>query len=197
MKTRDVYQYKTLKQLEDAIKSLPTSKRKKQETAKGKAEKIWENDELVIIRPDDKASCVAYGKGSRWCITMQNETYYEQYTSSNVLFYFVLRKQPKGDRFDKVAFALSRIGDPPKIDWGEGLEIFDALDGPLSKEHLLEVYGRKTFEAIWFWIQDDGNEQPNTLAWDVSSLYEKFKFLPNESRLFKTTPVGKSSSSVT
>jgi antitoxin component YwqK of YwqJK toxin-antitoxin module len=41
-------------------------------------------------------------------ITMEKEQHYETYKASNMLFYYVLRKEPLGDDLDKVALAVMR-----------------------------------------------------------------------------------------
>ena len=127
---KDISAYKTLKELEDIIKSLPEkSKSQQREEVKGNAPKIYEDSNVVIVRPDDKNSCITYGKGTKWCITMKDASYYEQYTSENVIFYFVISKKlEQDDPRAKIALAVIRKNDNSLQD----VDVYDAEDNQLS-----------------------------------------------------------------
>lgn len=132
IQNKDINSYQTSKQLEDVIKSLPEkSKKQQREEVKGNAPKIYENEMIVVVRPDDKNSCIAYGANTKWCITMRDESYYEQYVNENVVFYFVISKYlPPENKDAKIAIAVMR-DDNNKI---SGIEMYDARDNLLNAE---------------------------------------------------------------
>lgn len=130
IQNKDINSYKTTKELEDVIKSLPEkSKTKQKEEIKGKAPKIYEDDKCLIVRPDDKNSCMVYGSGTKWCITMKDASYYEQYTSENVVFYYVLSKiLDEKNPLSKIAIAIMRNDNNEISD----TEIYDAEDNQIK-----------------------------------------------------------------
>ena len=55
-------------------------------------QKIYEDDQVIALLVKNKAGACFYGSGTKWCITMDSQSYYEQYVSGNVVFIFLLRK---------------------------------------------------------------------------------------------------------
>lgn len=113
LEDRDIYQHDDLKTIEDKLKDLGSSKRKLKGLKKAKSEDMGihlsdAGEEYRIIRIDDKSASVEYGKNTRWCVTMANAQYFEDYSGRNTLFYFLLRVNPKGDEWDKVAMTVER-----------------------------------------------------------------------------------------
>jgi hypothetical protein len=76
---------------------------------------------------------MAYGAGTKWCITMENTSYYEQYTDENVIFYFIISKnKDPDDLFSKVALAVHRNEYNQIIK----VECFDSLDNQIDETEL-------------------------------------------------------------
>lgn len=67
--------------------------------------KLYEDEEYVCLRIDNKEAAVKYGKGTKWCITQRNEDHFADYTSDGSLFYFILNKcdNSRKNDFAKVA----------------------------------------------------------------------------------------------
>jgi hypothetical protein len=126
VKNKDINSYKSLKELENELKSIaPTKTQERKATKVAGAEKIIDDDEYELIYIKDKKAAQLYGAGTKWCITMANASYFEQYTGANVVFYFALSKTlPKTDSFYKLAFAVQRDLINNVIE----LEIYDAAD---------------------------------------------------------------------
>ena len=77
----------------------------------------------------NKAASMHYGLGTKWCITMKDQSYFEDYDKSNVVFFFVLNKElPKDDPLHKIALAYQRDIDNKVIQ----VDIFDARDELLA-----------------------------------------------------------------
>lgn len=114
--------------LRDTLFKLRDTKSKRQEKSEIKttgAEVVYEDDQCKVLLVKDKAAACFYGSGTKWCITMANESYFESYRNQNVVFFFVLRKDlPQDNPFYKVALAYER-NIRNEI---EALEIFDAAD---------------------------------------------------------------------
>jgi hypothetical protein len=130
-KNRDINAYKTLKELEDELKSIsPTKTQERKATKESGVEKMGEDDDYELVHVKNKGASQLYGSGTKWCITMKDHTYFEQYTSANVVFYFALSKTlPDTNPLYKVAFAAKRDVKNEV----QGVDIFDATDKLLEK----------------------------------------------------------------
>ena len=133
LKNRDINQYKDLKDLESELKNLPQSKSKEKTDSKTSGStKLYEDDQFLFIRIDSKRACVEYGKGTKWCITMENASYYEEYTNDNVVFYFLINKKPSDNdtnSTDKIAYSVQRGHDNEII----RIKMFDSADRVIEK----------------------------------------------------------------
>lgn len=89
----DIYVYKDLKALEEEIKYLEMSKRQVEIFSKEMgAVKIYGDDICTLIRMNSKQAMLYYGKASRWCVAMEREDYWEDYSASGSIFYVLLDK---------------------------------------------------------------------------------------------------------
>jgi hypothetical protein len=110
---KDIYSYNTVDELENVVNDViakKTSKERRFEKKRG-SDTIYEDNEITVVFIGSRESCQIYGAGSKWCITMKDMMYYEHYNAENTVFYFVLRKQPKKDDFDKIALSVERDHD--------------------------------------------------------------------------------------
>lgn len=138
---RDIFKWDA-KDLEDFIKDNNIqSNRKLREKDKENATKIFENDEWLIVHPNDVASCSFYGKGTKWCITMTTGNYFNSYRDQNYTFHIIIDKKAAAEaernaaesntecvqpEWAKVCCAIKRNtkNEPEKI------EFYSALDKP-------------------------------------------------------------------
>lgn len=131
--SKDINSYKTLKELENVVKSTPeASKTKQRDRLKAEGvDKMYEDDQHVLLYVKNKDAAVCYGSGTKWCITMKDASYYEEYSDSNVVFYYLINKTlPKEDPRSKIAFAIQRDENNNVIK----AEIFDAYDDKISED---------------------------------------------------------------
>jgi hypothetical protein len=106
---KDIFKYKTVTELEDIIKEMGKSKRQEKEEKKDGAEKIFEDDDFLVMRVDTKQAMIIYGSGTRWCTTMEDATYYEDYVANGNEFYIVVGKTPNAKMRTK-KYAVVRRG---------------------------------------------------------------------------------------
>lgn len=93
------------------------SKSEQKRIEKEDAVKVAENKDWTVYKIySHEASCL-YGKGTKWCITMKEPTYWDRYTEDDVSFYFFIRKQPKGDKWDKIALQYDSDSDTIEAFW--------------------------------------------------------------------------------
>lgn len=106
---KDIHKYNDLKDLENLIKDLGgLSKRKEKEKDKEGATKIFENDDFLCVRVDDKPAMIIYGANTKWCTTMKDQHYYEDYVHQGNDFYILITKNPRIVKSSK--YAIVRKG---------------------------------------------------------------------------------------
>jgi hypothetical protein len=103
---KDINKYKDLKTLEDLIKEMGLSKRKEKEKDKEGGVKIFENEDFLVVRVDDKPAMILYGADTKWCTTMKDHSYYEDYVNNGNDFYILILK--KQDVFTSSKYAIVR-----------------------------------------------------------------------------------------
>jgi hypothetical protein len=72
------------------------------EQEKGKAITVYEDDEVTIVTPLDKAAACRYGRGTKWCISGVTANRFDTYNDQGE-FYLLIPKQPE---YDKEKYAL-------------------------------------------------------------------------------------------
>lgn len=73
----------------------------KKEEEKGKASKVYEDDNVIVIVPEDEAAACRYGRGSRWCTAaIRGQNYFDQYNRQGKL-YILIPKKPthEGEKY--------------------------------------------------------------------------------------------------
>ena len=84
LKKKDLYQFKTPEELEDAVEKLGTTgaakRQKEKETAMEGSEIVFENGDFFAVRPYTTDASCYYGRATRWCISAtQSQNYFDQY----------------------------------------------------------------------------------------------------------------------
>lgn len=131
----DIFNFKSKEDLNKFLASVPESKTKKEKVAKSTgSELVYENDQVGVYLIKTKNACISYGANTKWCITSADAKHWESYTDKGVSFYFILRKDAKGDQFDKVAVARY-----PEV-VGGGFEIYDAKDNLVNQNKILKMF---------------------------------------------------------
>jgi hypothetical protein len=93
--------------LKNAIEShKETSKRQQNKFDSSGAKKLYEDSNILIVKPLTYEASCKYGSGTKWCTTMANTpTYFNQYTSGHdqSLYYVILKKFDRNNKFYKIA----------------------------------------------------------------------------------------------
>lgn len=151
----DIYTYRPqdLARLRDnllRIKKAADTKRRKRERlyrieGPVEADTIYDSDDLIVRHIKNKEASVHYGHGTKWCIAMKRDGYFEDYETHNATFFFFERKTPLRDEFDKVALMIPRVDCG---DRGETAEAFTAFDFRVDMMRLAKVYGPRIFDIF-------------------------------------------------
>ena len=93
----DVNRYKFYQDFEDAIEHHYNNfEELEQETLPdGKATKVYEDGNVLVVIPEDEAAACKYGRGTRWCTaSTRGQNYFDAYNRQGKL-YILIPKQPK------------------------------------------------------------------------------------------------------
>lgn len=149
---KDLYQYKTLKELEKASEDVKKKLEEKKLEAKAKkgATKIYDDKNIFVVMPKTHEASCYYGRSSKWCTTQKNDGhYFNNYIDNGYLFYFIVKKPIAGDnRFYKMAHFL-----------GVDEELIEFLDEP---DYMLGNYDMDmvTVDDIFDDICYDSDDKP-------------------------------------
>ena len=107
------------------------SKKKESKDAKKDSIKLYEDDNILVVKPlTHKASCY-YGSGTKWCTTMSGTpSYFEDYSRRGNLYYIILKKISRESKYGKIALLLK-----PDVKFDDG-EFYDTKDHLLTKNEI-------------------------------------------------------------
>lgn len=169
----DIYTYRpqdlaTLRDKLLKLKRVTDSKRRKRELlyrieGEIEAEVIYHSTDLIVRHIKNKQASVHYGLGTKWCISMLREGYFEDYETHNATFFFFERTVSKDDEFDKVALMIPRGGSRE-----ETAEAFTALDHRVDMMVLANIHGPCIFD-IFRDVYGRSKRHPNSDTFQVYS----------------------------
>jgi hypothetical protein len=152
----NTYSLKDLKTLVSSFQNLKSKREEKNDIKVSGGQKVFEDDQCVVIFIKSKAAACFYGVDTKWCVTMRTEQYYENYSAADKLLYFVLRKDlAKENNKYKVAILYVRDGDQVS----ERL-MYDAIDNESSGTDYLN--GLKSANQIISLTQALAAKEPET-----------------------------------
>jgi hypothetical protein len=133
---KDINLYENPKFLEfvmEVVNSRKTNKEIERE-AKSQAERLYEDDEVLVIRPKSFAASCYYGANTKWCTASKdNSGYFAKYNKDGKLYYFINKK-------DNIKLALFVSND-------RKIEVFNPLDREIGIKSLKETFPNQ-FELI-------------------------------------------------
>ena len=126
------------------------------------AKKLYEDSNILIVKPlTFEASC-KYGSGTRWCTTMANTpNYFKQYASGDdqSLYYVILKKFDRNNKFYKIAIHKK----PGEETW------YDSTDERMTdrEKDVFNLGAPKVIETI-------RNDWEKELEKNQSHIFDKF-----------------------
>jgi hypothetical protein len=127
---KDIAQYENpefIRTLMDIVDSKKTEREKEREL-KSQAEKLYEDDDVLVIRPKSYAASCYYGANTKWCTTNKGSSgYFEKYIRTGLLYYFINKKE-------NTKMALYRNTEDRKT------EVYNAQDNLVSLDNLRESF---------------------------------------------------------
>jgi hypothetical protein len=127
---KDINQYENpqfIKKLMNTIDARKTQREIEREI-KTQADKIYEDSDVLVVRPKSHAASCYYGANTKWCTTQTgNPGYFEKYFRDGNLYYFLNKKTNN-------KLALYRNESERQT------EVYDALDRKVPVENLREEF---------------------------------------------------------
>jgi len=182
---QDIEKYKTLDMLKTTLSNVSSKSEEKRKVKKEGSKKIYEDEQVLVIRLDSKEACITYGKGSKWCIAQKDEQQYERYKSNNVIFYFLLSKIYNDSTYSKIAISVERDADNNVIT----SDLWDAKDKNISLEELRGLYINGD-EILSICIENAKKQESSILSkifngtYSIKELHDYLKFADINSEFF-------------
>lgn len=172
---REINSYKTLGDLRAAVEGDAAKRAEKIKVSSSEYEKMDEDEGAFIVHPFTKEAAQKYGAGTRWCIAAtKSKNYFDEYAEDSAEHYFVIRKKPKGDEWDKISVsAIFRTEDEGQeachYCLGRGWEY-----GPDGREACYECKGRgfKPAHEVAIFTATDRIAHENEVPEDLKGMYE-------------------------
>ena len=130
------------------------------------ADVVYDSDDLIVRHIKNKNASIHYGHATKWCISMTQEGYFEDYETNNATFFFFERKKPLGDEFDKACLVMSRSPGESLRFHDEGASAFNALDRRVNMFALAKVHGPRIFD-IFRQCFEASEEYPGSVLFNV------------------------------
>jgi hypothetical protein len=108
---KDINQYVSLNELEKVI--LYIRDKNKEKELESQADRIYENDKFLVIKPKTEEASCKYGSNTKWCVTSKGSGHFGRYTSGSQILYFIINKQNSTNQnYSKVAVHFNNEGEP-------------------------------------------------------------------------------------
>lgn len=166
--SRDINTYKPadFTSLRDALRRYVTKRRRKELErlrrykleGECQSEIKYSSYEYLVRSILNKQASMHYGLGTKWCITMGEEQYYEEYDANNSVFFFLSRKFPRNDAYDRLAIKYDRDNNNTIT----RINYYNAIDQHISEVTVRYVYGSE-INHIREVLFNDAQAQPKSL----------------------------------
>ena len=146
---KDINQYESLKDIQDAIDKHENRVRRNVKEVEG-ADIVYEDDRFTVVTPKTHEASCYYGSGSKWCTAARSsDQHFMSYNRDGKLFYFLDKKASTSDRFYKVAMLQKYDGKQQYFDapdksfntgWILGTPEFDKIND-IIQNYMESNYG--------------------------------------------------------
>jgi hypothetical protein len=156
---KDINQYLSFESLEADLE--PFKQKEKEKELENQTEKIYEDDNFLVLVPKTIEASCKYGSGTKWCTTVKGADHFRRYTSNNQGLYYIIRK--KGNQTEphyKVAVHISSNGE----NW------WDAKDRPMT-DSSIELF-KEYFPELYKAISEHDEEKKKVATEDLDRIFE-------------------------
>ena len=151
---KDIYSYSTIGSL-DFVTNLAKTLLSKKDIKEIESDKIYEDDDVLIVSPKTHRASCYYGANTKWCTSSRDIGQYKHYANAGILFYLINKKN--NEKLALYIPLITGIGNAtithPVHQSIESLEVFNELDVDITEawwDHLYEYY---KLEGVWAHIE--------------------------------------------
>ena len=147
LENKDIYSYESN---QDIIEAVKTAKEKitRSEVKKKETEVLFEDSRWLVVYPLSTRSSNLYGKGTKWCVSSEDNNYgkyYKQYTENGSLV-FVIDKTIKESEYRTNDFAKVAFHNDRKKN--DGITLWDIKDKQMGVGNAMKVYNMLGIEIM-------------------------------------------------
>lgn len=157
---KDINSYASVNILNAILNQIESKKTKQEE--KIMSEKIYEDENFLVVIPKTLESSCYYGSGTRWCVAAKNDNQFDNYSKRGTLYYIIFKAnsvlsperknkeiwQKRLPKYEKIARFI-----PHGLDYGTHGELYDAQDNEIDEDIILNDF----FGVQWKYLQYIGN----------------------------------------
>lgn len=160
---KDINQFKDWKSFEEARAKAETKQSRKEIKESG-ADKVFENEDYLVVMPKNHQASCKYGSNTKWCITMRDEDrYFNDYTKRSPFFFVIDKKRLPNEpglrrsAYYKIAFQFHPINVSISTKTREEFintstqgrfDYWNSSDIPVEKKTVEKYLGRDNFNTI-------------------------------------------------
>jgi hypothetical protein len=115
---KDISQYTSFDEIKEQVKMAEEIV--KQKELEKQIEKLFEDDEYLVLIPLTKESNQIYGSNTKWCTTMESGGYWEKYSENYKIIYILNKQTGKKFAISKGIYSV------------EGVKVWDQMDDDIS-----------------------------------------------------------------
>jgi len=118
---KDINQYKNIQDLIDTLEVYGDTKSEEKTKVESGTSKIYEDSEVLIVKPLTQKSSCYYGRGTKWCTSATSGgNAFRAYNDRGPLYYFIFKNLNKDNDYYKIAIHYN-VGE-------DRYSLFDAKD---------------------------------------------------------------------
>ena len=118
---KDINQYKNIQDLIDTLEVYGDTKSEEKTKVEEDTSKIYEDSEVLIVKPLSQKSSCYYGQGTKWCTSATiGGNAFKAYNDRGPLYYFIFKNLNKDNDYYKIAIHYNVMEDK--------YSLFDAKD---------------------------------------------------------------------
>ena len=173
----DINRYKTATELYDEMDKYPDV----EVLEKGSSKKEYEDDDVMVVVPEDQKAACYWGSKTRWCTAVDGRDNYFAHYSKDGPLYILIPKHPKSDgekyqlHFDSYQY-MDKNDDPVELEWlltkrFPGLLKHFMADPKIGEElgSMVQFTDDKTLQSVSDQIWDIAGDRVNDILADWES----------------------------
>ena len=153
---KDINSYKGLGILTAVLNQIQSKKTKREEKLVG-AEKIYEDDNFLVVLPKTPEGSCHYGAGTQWCTAARDGNQFKNYSKTGTLYYIIFKAnkvlsperiskpiwKDRLPKFEKIARYI-----PNGMDYGVHGDFYNAQDQQLAEDDILNQFFGITWSKL-------------------------------------------------